>query len=261
VPLPGAVLWNPEKNFLESSPLLDNLEACIHLAGDPLTLGRWSPAKKRSIFRSRVVGTQLLARSLKVRSFISASAIGYYGDRGEEILTEQSPPGSGFLSSVCKAWEEASCVLEDKGVHVAQMRFGVILDAEGGMLQRLLPMYRLGLGAVIGDGSQWVSWISRSDLVRAILFVLERKLMGPINAVSPHAVRQKELSQELARWVHRPHWLKVPAWAIRALLSTMGEEMLLASARVEPSVLLNNGFTFVFPTLTKGVLTHYDGSS
>jgi uncharacterized protein (TIGR01777 family) len=232
----------------------EGYEVVIHLAGEPLTLSRWSEEKKKKIFESRKFGTQHLCHLLAhakqpPKLFLSASAIGFYGNRGEELLTEESGKGRGFLSDVCKAWEEASFALEQKGVRTIHARFGMVLGPDGGSMKKMLPLYKLGLGAVLGTGEQWISWIALNDLISAIDYCIHSSLQGAVNFVSPDPVRQAEFSQTLAKLLHRPHFLKIPAGWLRFLLGSVANELLLSSTKVNPSKLLATNFSFDYPDL------------
>jgi len=221
----------------------------IHLAGETI-VGRWSKEKKTQIRDSRVLGTRHLAEALtkapqSPRVLISASAIGYYGDRGEEILHEDSPPGTGFLADVCRQWEAASQPAADAGIRTIQMRFGVVLSPRGGALQKMLPPFRMGLGGKIGDGRQWWSWIDVHDLVGAILHALKSDLLhGPVSVVAPNPVRNAEFSKILATVLSRPSIFPMPAFAARLALGEMADELLLASQHVEPAKLIATGYSF-----------------
>lgn len=249
---PRAILWDPDRGLVKRE-LLEGFDAVIHLAGEPLSLRRWGRKKKEKIFQSRIVSTQFFASILSSlshppRVFISASAVGIYGDRGEEMLDESSPVGRGFLPNVCSAWEEASQSLEDCGIRTVRTRFGIVLG-NGGMLGKLLPIYRWGLGAVLGSGSQWVSWISLEDLVHAMDLVLQSDIRGVINFVSPNSVRQEVFSCLLSRLLHRPCFFKIPRSILHLLFGNVAEELLLASAHVVPLKLLQSGFTFKYPMI------------
>lgn len=234
---------------------LEGLEGVIHLAGENIASARWSKQKKEKIFLSRVRGTFLLSHALlrvKVppRFFFSASAVGYYGNRGDEILTEESRQGSGFLADVCGKWEEASDVLKQRGVRVIHGRFGSVLDPDGGILQKLLPIFKMGLGMQMGDGKQWMSWITRDDLVRAIEWIVfKTDLAGAVNCCSPHPVTQKEWIDFLRHFAHRPVFLKLPKPLVRWIFGQMGEELFLSSIRAKPQKLLDTGFQFRHPLL------------
>jgi uncharacterized protein (TIGR01777 family) len=239
-------------------PPNEPIDACIHLAGEPLTLGRWSARKKKEILSSRREGTLWLISRLShlPKVFISASAVGYYGNRGEELLDEQSGPGSGFLSHVCLEWERASRSIEKRGVRSCQARFGVVLGKNGGILQKLAPLYRWGLGARLGNGEQWLSWVALGDLILGIERLLEDEtLRGPVNLVSPYPVRQEEFSMELSQAFGKKVRLTAPEWLLKGILGTMAEEMMLASARVRPAKLLEAGFSFHNPDLKETLKT------
>ena len=252
----GQILWNPEKPLLPQS--LSGFEAVIHLAGETI-VGRWTKAKKARIRDSRVLGTRHLAEALAKapqppRVLISASAIGFYGDRGEEILREDSPSGTGFLPEVCREWEAASQPAADAGIRTAKMRFGVVLSPTGGALQKMLPPFRMGLGGKIGNGRQWWSWIDVKDLVGAIHHVLKSDLLrGPVNIVAPKPVRNAEFSNILADVLSRPSIFPMPAFAARLALGQMADELLLASQHVEPSKLIATGYPFQFSDLKQAL--------
>jgi hypothetical protein len=227
----------------------------VHLAGENIAAGRWTPARKEAIRRSRVDGTRLLAGALarldrKPRVLVSASAVGFYGDRGDEPLTEASAPGSGFLAEVCLAWEAATAPARDAGVRVVTPRLGMVLARDGGALAKMLPPFRLGLGGVIGSGRQWVSWIALPDLVAALRHLLARDdLAGPINAVAPEPITNREFTKTLGRVLRRPTLFPLPASLVRLLLGEMGEAALLGSTRALPAGLQASGFRFSTPEL------------
>lgn len=234
----------------DSSFNLEGFDAVVHLAGEPIATGRWSSSKKQRIFQSRVLGTSLLCKALakQIRPpsvFISASAVGYYGHRGEEILTEESPPGAGFLARVACEWEKAAQVLANRGSRTIQARFGVVLDASGGSLRKILSLYRLCLGGKLGSGEQWISWIARIDLIHALEYLLQRKeFEGPVNLVSPCPIRQKDAVAVLAKKLHRLAWVSLPAWMLKLVFGLMADELLLSSQRVIPEKLKNSGFSY-----------------
>lgn len=256
-PMAGSdeVYWNPARAELDSDAL-EGTGALIHLSGRSIARGRWSKRVKREIWESRVASTELLARKLPSMKrppevFLSASAIGYYGDRGDEVLDESSPPGHDFLARLGVAWEAASAPLEEAGLRTAQLRFGIVLArGGGGVLDRMLPAFRLGLGAVLGSGRQYLSWISIDDLQRIVVRLLEREnVRGPVNLVSPHPVTNRDFTRFLARAVSRPAFLKVPSWAIGILFGEMGRTALLGSARVVPARLEELGYEFLHPNI------------
>lgn len=232
----------------------EGFDVAIHLAGEPISLKPWSKEKRKKIFESRKYGTQLFAHRLAhlhrpPKLFISASAVGFYGDRGDEDLDEGSLKGQGFLSDVCEAWEKASFALEERKVRIVHARFGVVLSSTGGSLKKILPLYRLGLGARLGSGRQWMSWIALEDLIRAIEHVIYTpNLEGAINIVSPFPTRQELFSLTLSTLLQRPHWIHLPAWFLWICFGR-ATELLLYSQKVKPSKLLASNFSFDYPEL------------
>ena len=254
------IYWDPATGSLDSSRL-EGLDGVVHLAGESIAEGRWTVEKKARIRNSRVKGTQLLADALaqrvqRPRTLICASAIGYYGDRGAEILREDSRPGSGFLPDVCREWEAATKPAAESGIRVVNLRTGLVLSSSGGALPKMLPPFKLGAGGKLGTGQQFMSWISIDDLVGAIQHALEKNsLSGPVNAVSPHPVTNLEFTKTLGRVLSRPTIFPMPAFAVRLMFGEMGEDLLLASARVEPARLAGSGYLFRYPVL-EGALRH-----
>lgn len=257
------VCWEPNRGILQ----LEQIEQCsavVHLAGENIADGRWTEAKKQRIRDSRVAGTKNLCLSLAQlkqppQVLVSASAVGFYGNRGEEVLTEESEPGTGFFPEVCQAWESATRPAEECGIRVVHLRIGVVLSATGGALGKMLLPFRLGLGGRLGSGEQYMSWIALDDLISAIEFVLtESTIVGPVNATSPNPVKNKEFTSKLGSVLHRPTILPVPAFAMRLALGEMADEALLSGARVMPSRLLAQGFRFNYPEL-EPALSHYIG--
>jgi hypothetical protein len=254
-PAPSAaeIHWDPAVGKIEESRLR-GADAVIHLAGENIA-GRWTEERRRRIHDSRVHGTLLLAGALArleppPRVLISASAIGYYGDRNSEVLTEDSAGGTGFLADTCQAWEAATQAARDAGIRVVNLRIGVVLSREGGMLRKVLRPYRLGLGGPVGSGRQWISWIALSDLVALICYLItDTTISGPVNATAPNAVTNAEFSRTLAKVLHRPAFLRVPRWAVSLLFGEMGHATVLASTRVLPARLANTQFRFVYPEL------------
>ena len=246
--------WDPEQGHIDAQQL-EGIGAVVHLAGESIASGRWTGEKKRAIRESRVKGTSLLSEALArleqpPEVFVSASAIGYYGDRGEELLSETSKPGNDFLSSVCVEWEAATKPAVEKGIRTVYTRFGIILDANGGALAKMLPPFRLGIGGKVGDGKQWMSWITLDDVINGLKFVIEDKSMvGPVNFVAPNPVRNAEFTKTLGRVLSRPTLLPMPAFAARLALGEMADELLLGSQRVDAAVLEDKGFLFNWPTL------------
>jgi hypothetical protein len=250
---PGSVTWDPERGRLDPAAL-EGVEAAIHLSG--ATVGRrWSPEVKRDILESRARSTGLLAGTLAALRrppgvLVSASAVGYYGDRGDEELTEDSGPGGGFLPEVAQAWEGAAGPARAAGIRVVHARIGLVLSARGGVLPRIALPFRLGLGGVLGSGRQWMSWIALEDMVDVFLRALDDpRLDGPVNAVAPAPVTQRDFTRSLSRALHRPAWLPVPARALRLALGGFADEGLLASVRAVPARLLAAGHRFRFPAL------------
>jgi len=252
-PAPGEVVipWDPMAGSLGLAKL-EGLDAVIHLAGESLASGRWTLRRKARLRQSRIRGTRVLAQSLArlaapPRVLVSASAIGYYGHRGEEILDEASPPGTGFLPQLCRDWEAATEPAARAGIRVVHLRFGIILSDAGGALGRMLLPFRLGLGGPLGSGTQHWSWIALDDAVGVILHALKQdSLAGPVNAVAPNPVTNLEFTRALGRALRRPALLPVPAWVARLALGEMTDELLLASTRVVPRRLLAAGHRFRF---------------
>ncbi|HKG12719.1 MAG TPA: TIGR01777 family oxidoreductase [Pyrinomonadaceae bacterium] len=245
----AAVEWNPEGGTIDAKEL-EGHDAAVHLAGEPIAEGRWDDAKKRRIMESRVKGTRLIAEALaslseKPRVLVSASAIGFYGDRGAEVMREESASGEGFLSEVCREWEKATLAASQAGVRVVHVRIGFVLDAEGGGLPKMLTPFKLGVGGKVGGGRQYISWITLEDLVRVLRRAIEdESLRGPVNAVAPGAVTNEEFTKALGRVLGRPTILPVPAFALRLAFGEVADAVMLASTRVEPARLKESGFDF-----------------
>ncbi len=239
--------WDLARDLAPES--VSGFDAVVHLAGESI-VGRWTEAKKRRIRESRVQGTRHLAEalaraSLRPRVLISASAIGYYGDRGDEVLREDNSSGNGFLPEVCREWEGAAEPAAKAGIRTVQMRFGLVLSGAGGALQKMLPPFRMGVGGNMGNGRQWWSWIDIDDLVGAVQHVVKSEtLQGPVNVVAPSPVTNSEFTKTLASVLSRPAILPMPAFAARLVFGQMGDELLLASQRVEPAKLLASGYVF-----------------
>jgi uncharacterized protein (TIGR01777 family) len=249
--------WDPVTGLLPEAGKLNGLSAAIHLSGANLASRRWTAAYKREMTGSRVTTTRVLAEALaKLRNpprvLIAASAVGYYGDRGDEILNESAVLGKGFLPELCAAWEAAALPAEQAGIRVVHLRFAVVLGPAGGALGKLAPMFRLGLGGPLGNGKQWMSWVSEADAVSATLFALQNaKITGPINIAAPNPVTNREFTRELGRAMHRPALIPAPAFALRLVFGEMADEALLASTRAVPQRLLEAGFQFQHPTLSQ----------
>lgn len=249
------IRWDPAAGSIDSDGLR-GVDALVHLAGENVAAGRWTNEHKARIRDSRVEGTALLARTLArmkdgPRNWISASAVGFYGDRGSEAVDESSAPGTGFLASVCRDWEAATAPAAEAGVRVVLARIGIVLSPEGGALAKMKPAFQLGLGGRIGDGSQFMSWISLEDLVSALIFLVEHSaISGAVNCVAPAPVSNADFTETLARTLKRPAMIPVPKFALRlAAGSEMANEMLIGGARVVPAVLLDQGFRWAQPTL------------
>lgn len=250
------VYWDPGRGSLDKTSLVDFApEAVINLAGESIASGRWTSKKKAKIRDSRVHGSAVLAESLASlenppRVFINASAIGFYGNRGQEKLSESSPSGEGFLAEVCRAWEVATEPAQKKGIRVVLVRTGIVLDLHGGALKKMLLPFKLGLGGVIGNGRQYMSWISIEDEVGILQFALTHdSLQGPVNAVAPNPVTNREFTKTLGRVLFRPTLVPMPASTARMIFGEKAEELLLAGARVLPEKLLQAGYSFKYPEL------------
>ncbi|AKJ01444.1 hypothetical protein ATI61_103151 [Archangium gephyra] len=253
-PEAGDIAWAPGQGEMDMVAL-EGVDAVVHLAGAPIAEGRWTEERKALIRRSRVEGTRVLCESLArlarpPKVLVCASAMGFYGSRGDEVLTESSPPGEGFLADVTREWEAASAPAEQAGIRVVHLRLGVVLSARGGALAKMLPAFQAGAGGRIGDGQQWMSWVSLEDLLGLIHFALFTPgLRGPVNAVAPQAVRQEAFARTLGHVLSRPAVMPLPAAAVRAAFGEMGEETLLLSSHVRPEVAERQGFSFLHPSL------------
>jgi uncharacterized protein len=246
----GEMAWDPDAGVLDSSRL-EGVDAVVHLAGKPID-GRWTEATKRA---SRVRGTTLLAQAAaqlptRPQVFICASAVGFYGSRGDEALDETSASGQGFLPDVCRAWEDAAAPARDASLRTVHLRSGIVLSRQGGILARVLPPFKMGAGGVVGTGEQWISWISLADAIAAIQHVIaSAELSGPVNLTSPQPVTNAEFTHILGKILSRPTVLPLPAFAVKLLLGEMGDELLLAGQKVLPKKLLASGFAFAHPDL------------
>jgi uncharacterized protein (TIGR01777 family) len=249
----GDVVWDPARGALPPAAL-EGVDAIVHLAGEPVA-HRWTAERKQAIRDSRVRSTELLAQAVlaldrKPSVFLSGSAVGYYGDRGDALLDESSAPGSDFLARVCVDWEQATAPVAAAGVRVVQLRSGIVLSPHGGALARLLPIFRLGGGGPLGSGEQWMSWIGLGDHVRAMQHALmTESVRGPANLVAPNPVSNADFATTLGRVLKRPALVPVPAFAIELLYGEMARATLLAGQRVLPRSLVASGFAFVEPTL------------
>jgi NAD dependent epimerase/dehydratase family enzyme len=286
-PGPGEISWDPAAGEIDAARI-EGFDAVVHLAGENIALRRWNAATKARIHHSRVLATRLLAETLAgrvnpPRVFVCASAIGYYGDRAgvtdagcvtkaggvtdpegvanaaDEELTESSPPGRDFLAGLCREWEAASKTAEEAGIRVVRLRIGMVLSPRGGALAKMLPLFRLGVGGVLGSGRQYMSWIAIDDLVAIIRRAInDEELSGPVNAVSPNPVTNREFTRTLASVLSRPAIIPAPAFVLRAALGEMADALLLSSQRVIPARLAAAGFSWRFPDL-RGALSHVLG--
>jgi uncharacterized protein len=252
-PSPGDVLWDPSHDLLAAGALT-GVDAVVNLAGEPIA-HRWTAERKRALRESRVRGTAMLARAVtalpvKPRVFLSGSAVGYYGDRGDELLDETAAPGEGFLPQLTIDWEAATAPIADAGVRVVLLRTGIVLSPAGGALEKLLPIFKLGGGGPLGSGMQWMSWITLDDHVRAMQHALfSEGMRGAANLTAPAPVRNAEFAATLGRVLGRPAVLPVPAFALELLYGEMARATLLAGQRVMPAALASAGFQFEKPTL------------
>lgn len=252
------IRWDPVADTIDSAAM-EGLDAVVHLAGENIAGGRWNAERKRRILESRTKGTRLMAETIArlarpPRVFLSASAIGYYGDRGDEVLTEDSPPGGGFLADVCQAWEAATTPLDGTAIRLVKMRIGVVLCAEGGALRSMMGVFRLGLGGILGSGKQYFSWIEMDDLVRAIQELLRlESCAGVYNLTAPNPVTNREFTRSLGRAIRRPTLLPFPRFAARMVMGEMADELLFYSQRVLPARLLHAGFQFQHQTIDEAL--------
>lgn len=247
-------VWDPAASTIDSRAL-EGVDAVVHLAGDNIASGRWTLAKKHRIRASRVEPSKFLAERLlrldrRPSVVIAASAVGFYGERGSECLTENSTSGKGFLAEVCREWEASMAALDGSGIRRISLRIGMVLDRNQGAMARMLPLFRWGLGGPLGSGRQYVSWIALEDLLRAIQHLLRTSsIQGPVNAVAPESVPQAQFASALGHALQRPAFLPAPGFALKCMLGSMAQELLLASTRVEPQRLIESGFQFLYPTL------------
>ncbi|MCH8221545.1 MAG: TIGR01777 family protein [Proteobacteria bacterium] len=257
-PATNEIPWDPQAGVIDNEQL-EGLDAVVHLAGENIASKRWNTAQKKRIRESRVHGTRLLSESIArlndpPKVLVCASAVGYFGDRGDEELDEQSEPGTGFLADVCRDWEAAADPAREKGIRVVNLRFGVILSSAGGALAKMLLPFKLGLGGVVGSGKQYWSWIALDDVLGAILHVISNDdLNGPVNCVSPNPATNREFTKTLGRVLKRPTVFPLPAFAARLALGEMADELLLPSARVIPKRLQESGYEFQYPELEEAL--------
>jgi uncharacterized protein (TIGR01777 family) len=262
-PKPGEVEWHPNQDTMDPARL-EGFDAIINLAGENVAGGRWTEDQKRKIHDSRVNGTHLLSEAMaklakRPQVFLCASATGFYGDRDDEVLDEHSDSGGGFLAGVCREWEKATEPAVAAGVRVVNLRFGVILARDGGMLSKLLTPFKMGMGGKVGSGKQFISWVAIDDVVSAIKLALnDETFRGPVNVVSPNPVTNEVFTRTLGHVLSRPTALAMPAFAARLAFGEMADEMLLASQYVVPKRLADAGFEFKYPEL-EGALRKYVG--
>jgi uncharacterized protein len=248
------IRWDPDKGTIDAADF-SGVDAVVHLAGENIAAHRWTASFKQKIVDSRVRSTKLLCDTLaslasKPAVLVSASAIGYYGNRGDEVVDESASSGRGFLAEVCQQWEAATAAAKAADIRVVNLRLGFVLSKDGGGLATMLTPFRLGAGGIIGSGQQYISWIALDDLVRAIQFTLAAAaLVGPVNAVAPNPVTNREFTKTLGSALHRPTILPMPAFAAKLAFGEMADDMLLGSIRVEPRALQNARFGFQYPDL------------
>ncbi|HET9137059.1 MAG TPA: TIGR01777 family oxidoreductase [Candidatus Kapabacteria bacterium] len=243
----AGILWDPYKKTIDRSRL-EGFDVVVNLSGESIN-GRWTSSKKKKIIDSRVESARFLAdcfRKLQQppKAYISASAIGYYGDRNDEELTESSKPGNDFLAEVCMKWEAEAKPIADAGIRVAHIRTGLVLSPDGGAFKQLLLPFKLGLGGPVGSGRQWWSWIAFSDIIKIYEFAITNDISGPVNAVAPNAVRNREFVKLLGKALHRPAFMPLPSFAVKLIFGEMGDGLLLGSQHVIPKVLEAKGFGF-----------------
>ena len=260
-----ATSWNPDDGSFAAGAL-DGIDAVVHLAGENIAGGRWTAARKARIRDSRVDGTRRLCAALAAldtppRVLVAASAIGFYGDRGDALLDESAAPGTGFLPEVSRSWETAAAPAREAGIRVAHLRIGIVLSPAGGALAQMLLPFKLGVGGVLGSGDQYMSWIALDDVVGIVRHALaDESLSGPVNTVAPQAVTNREFTRALGKVLRRPTILPAPAFALRIALGEMADALLLASTRVDPAALRATTFEFQHPQLD-GALRHVLGSN
>lgn len=252
--------WNTSTGFAEEDlPRLEGLDAVVHLAGENVSGLRWTDEKKKSIRDSRVFGTRTMIEAFakienKPKVFISGSAIGFYGDRDDEEVTETSPAGKTFLANVCKEWEAESRRAEDMGIRTVLLRTGIVLSKDGGALATMLTPFKLGIGGVVGSGKQWMSWVSLDDVVAIINSALDNEnLRGAVNVTSPNPVTNEEFTKTLGSVLYRPTFLPIPEFAVNLVLGEMGDALLLASTKVIPKRLIEAGYEFKYTELKSAI--------
>lgn len=254
------IQWNADTGFEdEDLPKLEGLDAAIHLAGENIAGLRWTEEKKKAIRDSRVFGTRTMIEAFakleqKPKVFIAGSAIGFYGDRGDEEMTESSPAGTTFLATTTKEWEAESRRAEDMGIRTVLLRTGIVLSKDGGALATMLTPFKFGVGGVVGSGKQWVSWVSLDDVVGAVNFVLDNEsIRGAVNIASPNPATNEEFTKTLGSVLYRPTFLPLPEFAVHMVFGEMGDALLLDSTKIRPKRLLDAGYKFKFPELKKAL--------
>ena len=251
---PGEIYWSIDTREIDRAGM-EGADAVVHLAGEPIAAEKWTPERKFLIRESRIKGTTILSEAIaklgrKPKAFVVASAVGFYGDKPNETLNESSAPGMDWLSHICRDWERTTEIVSDKGVRTVLARFGIVLSRRGGALAQMLTPFNLGLGATLGSGRQYMSWIEIDDAVGAILHVLkDESVSGPVNVVAPNPVTNAEFTAALAKALGRPAFLTAPEFALRFMYGELADRALLASQRVEPKVLRESGFAFKYPEL------------
>ncbi len=259
----GEIAWNPDGGIIEPRDFA-GLDAVVHLAGAGIFARRWNDKHKQAIRDSRTRGTALLAEALAALqspppTLLSGSAVGYYGDRAGAALDETSPPGTGFLADVVVAWEEAAAMAVQAGIRTCFLRTGIVMSADGGALKTQLPLFKVGLGGRLGSGEQYLAWVGITDVVDAIVHLLHSEVRGPVNLTGPTPVTNAEFTDILGDVVHRPTVIPIPRFGPKLLLGgEMAEELLFASQRVVPQVLLDDGFTFAHPTVADALHAELD---
>ena len=252
--------WQPESESIDMKGL-EGVDVVVHLAGENIAAGRWTPAKKARILDSRVKGTRLLCESLAElaeppKVLVCSSGVGYYGARVEGVVNEESPLGDGFLADVCHQWEAAAAPAVEKGIRVVNLRTGIVLDLAGGTLARMLTPFKMGVGGKLGNGKQYISWLALDDILEIIHHTLVTEgLRGPVNAVTPEPVTNIQFTKTLGRVLGRPTIFPMPTFAVHLIFGEMADETLLSSIRAEPAQLLESGYTFRYPEL-EGALRH-----
>ena len=256
------IQWNPDTGFAdEDLPRLEGLDAVVHLAGESISALRWTDEKKKAIRDSRVHGTRTMIEAFarlekKPEVFVSASAIGFYGDRGDDEMTETSSVGDTFLAETTKEWESESRRAEDMGIRTVLLRNGIVLSKDGGALGTMITPFKFGVGGVVGSGKQWMSWVSLDDMIAVINFAIENeKLRGAVNVVSPNPVTNEEFTKTLGEVLYRPTFLPLPEFAVNLMFGEMGDALLIDSTKVLPKRLLDAGYKFKFSEL-KPALEH-----